>query len=94
MQGEALQTVDMNQDGTLAEAYKMRNLLGEFETDKGQRRATWIKREVGKDGKRESAKHFCERLDKQAAKTPPVALVGSHYFMLECRTIAQAMCTF
>lgn len=65
--GECVQTIDMNQDGNLAEAYKMRNLLGEFS--------------VGNQGKvvgeaNESAKAFRHRLSKQAADTRPVALVG------------------
>ncbi|EFJ51969.1 hypothetical protein VOLCADRAFT_87013 [Volvox carteri f. nagariensis] len=37
--GEALQTIDMNQDNTLAEALKMRNLLGELAPDRDTRAA-------------------------------------------------------
>ena len=33
--GEALQAIDMNQDNYLEEAFKMRNLLQEFGTDRG-----------------------------------------------------------
>ncbi|RYQ84944.1 hypothetical protein Ahy_B10g104451 [Arachis hypogaea] len=38
--GEALQTIDMNQDNYLEEALKMRNLLEEFNEDHGVRRPT------------------------------------------------------
>ncbi|KAJ7945245.1 Callose synthase [Quillaja saponaria] len=38
--GEALQTIDMNQDNYLEEAFKMRNLLEEFNEDHGVRRPT------------------------------------------------------
>ncbi|XP_020225550.1 callose synthase 5 [Cajanus cajan] len=38
--GEALQTIDMNQDNYLEEALKMRNLLEEFSEDHGVRRPT------------------------------------------------------
>ena len=38
--GEALQTIDMNQDHYLEEALKMRNLLAEFTHFKGLRRPT------------------------------------------------------
>ncbi|XP_059663341.1 putative callose synthase 6 [Cornus florida] len=39
--GEALQTIDMNQDNYLEEAFKMRNVLGEFlKSHHGQRRPT------------------------------------------------------
>ncbi|CAJ1974879.1 unnamed protein product [Sphenostylis stenocarpa] len=38
--GEALQTIDMNQDNYLEEALKMRNLLEEFTEDHGVRRPT------------------------------------------------------
>jgi callose synthase len=38
--GEALQTIDMNQDNYLEEAFKMRNLLGEFNKIHGVRRPT------------------------------------------------------
>ncbi|XP_075498052.1 callose synthase 7 isoform X4 [Primulina tabacum] len=39
--GEALQTIDMNQDNYFEEAFKMRNVLGEFlKTHHGQRRPT------------------------------------------------------
>ncbi|XP_077211954.1 callose synthase 5-like [Tasmannia lanceolata] len=38
--GEALQTIDMNQDNYLEEAFKMRNLLEEFNEDHGVRPAT------------------------------------------------------
>ncbi|KAK7350886.1 hypothetical protein VNO77_09919 [Canavalia gladiata] len=38
--GEALQTIDMNQDNYLEEALKMRNLLEEFNEDHGVRRST------------------------------------------------------
>ena len=34
--GEALQTIDMNQDNHLAEALKMRNLLGELQAQVGR----------------------------------------------------------
>ncbi|XVF16975.1 hypothetical protein REPUB_Repub10bG0077100 [Reevesia pubescens] len=38
--GEALQTIDMNQDNYLEEAFKMRNLLEEFNEDHGVRAPT------------------------------------------------------
>ncbi|KAF9672669.1 hypothetical protein SADUNF_Sadunf11G0067200 [Salix dunnii] len=38
--GEALQTIDMNQDNYLEEAFKMRNLLQEFLRQRGQRPPT------------------------------------------------------
>ncbi|GMN30383.1 hypothetical protein TIFTF001_002769 [Ficus carica] len=38
--GEALQTIDMNQDNYLEEAFKMRNLLEEFNEDHGVRSPT------------------------------------------------------
>ncbi|MBA0812658.1 hypothetical protein Gohar_026603, partial [Gossypium harknessii] len=38
--GEALQTIDMNQDNYLEEAFKMRNLLEEFNEDHGVRPPT------------------------------------------------------
>ncbi|XP_026428210.1 callose synthase 5-like [Papaver somniferum] len=38
--GEALQTIDMNQDNYLEEAFKMRNLLEEFNEDHGVRPST------------------------------------------------------
>ncbi|KAL8477569.1 hypothetical protein ACS0TY_029749 [Phlomoides rotata] len=38
--GEALQTIDMNQDNYLEEAFKMRNLLEEFNEDHGVRQPT------------------------------------------------------
>lgn len=38
--GDALQTIDMNQDNYLEEALKMRNLLEEFHTDSGIRKPT------------------------------------------------------
>ncbi|KAK7282334.1 hypothetical protein RIF29_11015 [Crotalaria pallida] len=38
--GEALQTIDMNQDNYLEEAFKMRNLLEEFNENHGVRRPT------------------------------------------------------
>lgn len=38
--GEALQTIDMNQDNYLEEAFKMRNLLEEFHEDHGVRPPT------------------------------------------------------
>ncbi|THU52702.1 hypothetical protein C4D60_Mb10t06700 [Musa balbisiana] len=38
--GEALQTIDMNQDNYLEEAFKMRNLLEEFNEDHGLRQPT------------------------------------------------------
>ncbi|CAH1414704.1 unnamed protein product [Lactuca virosa] len=41
--GEALQTIDMNQDNYFEEAFKMRNVLEEFHKDqRGQRRPTNI----------------------------------------------------
>jgi hypothetical protein len=67
--GETLQTVDMNQDNNLAEAYKMRNLLGEFNLGKG---ASLV---VGAPG--DSAKKFRNALDAEAKQgAAPVALVG------------------
>ncbi|CAL5202065.1 unnamed protein product [Lathyrus oleraceus] len=38
--GEALQTIDMNQDNYYEEAFKMRNVLEEFHAHKGQRKPT------------------------------------------------------
>lgn len=38
--GEALQTIDMNQDHYLEETFKMRNLLQEFHENHGIRPAT------------------------------------------------------
>jgi callose synthase len=39
--GDALQTIDMNQENYMEEAFKMRNLLEEFDSDKhGRRRPT------------------------------------------------------
>ncbi|KNA15478.1 hypothetical protein SOVF_097910 [Spinacia oleracea] len=40
--GEALQTIDMNQDNYLEEAYKMRNILQEFLEDRGRRAPTIV----------------------------------------------------
>ncbi|XP_057540291.1 putative callose synthase 8 isoform X2 [Amaranthus tricolor] len=40
--GEALQTIDMNQDNYLEEAYKMRNVLQEFMEDQGNRTPTIV----------------------------------------------------
>ncbi|XP_028551898.1 putative callose synthase 8 isoform X3 [Dendrobium catenatum] len=40
--GEALQTIDMNQDNYFEEAYKMRNLLQEFSRHSGQQRPTIV----------------------------------------------------
>ncbi|XP_021773953.1 putative callose synthase 8 [Chenopodium quinoa] len=40
--GEALQTIDMNQDNYLEEAYKMRNILQEFFEDRGRRAPTIV----------------------------------------------------
>jgi hypothetical protein len=64
--GECIQTVDMNQENRLAEAYKMRNLLSEFEPKRPRVSAV----------EAHFAGQFHKRVLDNAAKEPIVALVG------------------
>lgn len=64
--GECIQTVDMNQENRLAEAYKMRNLLTEFEPKRAPVNANDFR----------VAGLFHKKVVDNAAKEPIVALVG------------------
>lgn len=64
--GECLQTVDMNQDNRLAEAFKMRNLLTEFDKRAGAKHAL----------SNQAPSAFREMVARDAKRHPIVALVG------------------
>ena len=92
--GECLQTVDMNQDNRLAEAFKMRNLLMEFEP---KHQARGVASPTPKD--------FRDDVVKAALKEPTVALVGfrewifsgkvrsTMYHQSHLLTLATTLCT-
>ncbi|GLC51113.1 hypothetical protein PLESTB_000467200 [Pleodorina starrii] len=71
--GEALQTIDMNQDNALAEALKMRNLLGELQPEPAPRRlaaaAAHPRGSTSSEGHRQA-------LAARTTMEVPVALVG------------------
>ena len=77
--GECVQTVDMNQENRLAEAYKMRNLLSEFEPNR--------ERVMGMSNV--SAGVFRDDVAANAAREPIVALVGFREWIFSGKVCAQ-----
>ncbi|GAX79705.1 hypothetical protein CEUSTIGMA_g7146.t1 [Chlamydomonas eustigma] len=74
--GEALQTIDMNQDNNLAEALKMRNLLSELksETTRGVHGSQQVPHTSGST--KMSAGRMMKLLSKTRANERPTAIVG------------------
>ncbi|GIL73021.1 hypothetical protein Vretifemale_3258, partial [Volvox reticuliferus] len=71
--GEALQTIDMNQDNALAEALKMRNLLRELAPEPAPRRLQAI---ASHPRGSTSSEHHRQTIAARTAREVPVALVG------------------
>ncbi|GLI69025.1 hypothetical protein VaNZ11_013564, partial [Volvox africanus] len=71
--GEALQTIDMNQDNALAEALKMRNLLHELAPEPASRRLQAI---ASHPRGSTSSEHHRHAIASRTAREVPVALVG------------------
>ncbi|GFH27964.1 FKS1_dom1 domain-containing protein, partial [Haematococcus lacustris] len=71
--GEGLQTIDMNQDNCLAEAFKMRNMLGELEPEVNNARAVTAPLALLPNA---SGRDMQRALVKKRRAEKPTAIVG------------------
>ncbi|KAG5031759.1 hypothetical protein JHK85_015741 [Glycine max] len=79
--GEALQTIDMNQDNYLEEAFKMRNLLEEFNEDHGVRRPTILGCLFPGLVYVKSRNKLCHNWSKSSCKTTEIVVLTCYAFL-------------